>query len=74
MEHKQLSDLRKKTIKDLESLVDKLRNDKTKAIGEKISKKSKNLKIVRNLRRDIAQILTIIQEKRILERISGKKS
>ena len=74
MEHKQLSDLRKKTIKDLESLVDKLRNDKTKAIGEKISKKSKNLKIVRKLRRDIAQILTIIQEKRILERISGKKS
>ncbi len=65
MKKKEFTELRGKDIKALRKLVFE---KKTEAVKTKIGMsggKEKNLKAFRNLRREIAQILTLIKEKEI---------
>lgn len=70
MKKKDLNDLRTKDLKVLRSMVvaKKLEADKVKI--EIIGGKQKNLKTVNNLRHEIAQILTLVREKEILEKLN----
>lgn len=72
MKKKDLKSLRSKTKVELKKLV----GDKKKEVNEAFVKtktgQEKNLKKVKNARRDIAQILTLIKEKEIVEKESKK--
>lgn len=64
MKKKQLQEIIKNDIKDLESQVVKLKNELQEVNVAIISGKEKNIKKPRGLRRDIAQIMSIIQQKK----------
>ena len=63
MKKKELLELRSKEIVQLEKMVTAKQNDLLKIIPETSVGKEKNLKKAKNLKREIAQILTIINEK-----------
>lgn len=67
MKKEELKKLRAKDMKELEKVL----NESQKQLGESslkiVGAKEKNLKKVRNLRRDIAQILTIVREKELTQ-------
>lgn len=73
MKRKDFTDLKAKEIKELKKLISekKLIADKTKAAIS--GGKEKNLKAFKNLRREIAKILTLIREKEILESLQPKE-
>lgn len=65
MKKGKLKDLRSKTVKELEKVVEKMKADLLKVkVSAKVGKQ-RNLKEAGNLRHEIAQILTIIREKQI---------
>ena len=64
MKKKDLNNLRKKTVKELLAEVEKLRRKRLELHTKIPVGKEKNVKAVRNLKKDIAQILTIVSEKR----------
>ncbi len=66
MKKKEKGVLRSKEIDDLKKALDKARVELKKTQAEIYGGKEKNLKKGKNLRRDIAQILTIIKEKELL--------
>ncbi len=67
MKKKDLQELRKKEIPELKNLAEEKRLEIERVRAEIVSGREKNLKKVKNLRRDLAQILTLIKEKEILE-------
>lgn len=69
MKSKDLRDLKLKEIDVLTKMVDDKKKDLKKAMVEIKVTKEKNLKKAKLVRREIAQILTIIREKEII----GKK-
>lgn len=71
MKKKELSDLRKKDIKELKKMTTDKKHDLAKTLTELAVGKEKNLKKAKNLRLDIARIATIIQEADI---VTGKQS
>jgi ribosomal protein L29 len=73
MKRKDFIDLRNKTIADLVKMVSEKKFEAKKAKMSILAGKEKNLKAYRNLRRDIAQILTLIKEKEILEKLQSKE-
>jgi len=73
MKKKEFTDLRKKEPKDLGKLVVSKRLEARKAKLSLMAGKEKNLKIYRNIRRDIAQIETVIREKQIMESLKVKE-
>ncbi|MGA3291751.1 MAG: 50S ribosomal protein L29 [Candidatus Microgenomates bacterium] len=69
MKRKDFTGLREKTIKDLKALASKKRIESIKTKMGIMSGKEKNLKLHRNLDREIAKILTLIREKEIIEKL-----
>ena len=69
MKRKELTDIKGKTLKELRKMVFEKKLEVGKIKVETPASKGKNLKASKNLRRQIAQILTIIKEKEIVERI-----
>lgn len=71
MKKKEFTDLKTKSVKDLLKMV----YTKTQEVGKKQMEisggKEKNLKSVSSLRRDIAQLLTIVKEKQIIEKMQA---
>ncbi|OGM29580.1 50S ribosomal protein L29 [Candidatus Woesebacteria bacterium RIFCSPHIGHO2_01_FULL_44_10] len=63
MKKLELTKLREKSIKELEKQVEKIKLQKALTEAKMAVGKEKNLKAVAGLKRDIAQILTIIKEK-----------
>lgn len=59
MKIKDLSDLKLKTAVELETMADKIRMDIIKAKMDLKMHKQKNTNIAKNLRRNLAQILTV---------------
>ncbi len=57
-------ELRKKTKEELENLLLKNREELRKLRFNIYSKKVKNVKTVKNLKRDVAKILTILKDKK----------
>ncbi len=64
MKTKELKELHNKTKEELESQLSSLRTKQTELLVAEVSGKEKNVKVFKNLRRDIAQILSIIAEPR----------
>lgn len=67
MKRKDFVELKEKKISDLEKLVVAKKLEAKKAGLKIVSGKEKNLKLAYNLRREIAKIMTLIKEKKIIE-------
>lgn len=63
MKKRQLEELKTKTTKELESGLVQKRLELVRARAELATGRHKNKKVVKNLRRDIAQTLTVLAEK-----------
>ncbi len=72
MKRKEFTGLKNKTIEDLAKFVREKKQESLKKKMEGVSGKDKNLKSYRNLRREIAQALTLIKEKQIIEKLKSK--
>lgn len=59
MKKRELNDLRNKTKRELEVLIAKLREEIARARLDLAMRKTKNVNIVKNLRRNLAQVLSI---------------
>ena len=68
MKKKDLTDLRNKKINELEKLLSKKRNELINTYAKIKAGQEKDLKKAKNIRRDVAQILTIIREKELLKK------
>ncbi len=67
MKSKDIATLREKDIKDLGAIASKLKQELQKTyVATKVGQE-KNLKKVRNLKADLARVLTIAREKAIIE-------
>lgn len=73
MKKKELKDLKAKEAYELNKLLGEKRVEFTKNSLDLKVGREKNLKKVKNLRRDIAQILTIIREKEIATKEASKQ-
>ena len=74
MKKKDLQDLRNNKVVELEKIVAKKRQESVLTNAKMKTGQEKKVKKVKNLRREIAQILTIIREKQILEEEEKKES
>jgi ribosomal protein L29 len=72
MKKKDLQQFKDKSIDELSKLVGKKRVEFDKAKVELKSGNNKNNKKPKNLKKEIAQILTIIKEKEIMDHLSAK--
>ena len=66
MKKKELAVYRKKQIEDLRKILEQKAKDSDEAFLKVGSGQEKNTRSNKNIRRDIAQILTIIREKEII--------
>lgn len=73
MKRKELIELKGKTIKDLIKTVEDKKLESRKLKMSVAAGKEKNLKAGKNIKRDIAQILTVIREKEIIEKLQPEK-
>jgi large subunit ribosomal protein L29 len=74
MKKKEIIDLRGKTIKDLSKMAMTKKEEVRKSGVSVGAGKEKNLKVLKNTKREIAQILTIIREKEIMEKLEAKEA
>jgi ribosomal protein L29 len=72
MKRKDFIDLKSKTAQELRKLASEKKMDAIKKKMEILGGKEKNLKAYRNYRREIAEILTLVREKEILEKLQPK--
>lgn len=63
MKKKNVQELRSKTVVELNDMAKQKKADVLKLQREKLTGKHKNMRLVKNTRLDLAQILTISQEK-----------
>ncbi|HJY98550.1 MAG TPA: 50S ribosomal protein L29 [Patescibacteria group bacterium] len=73
MKKKEITELKGKTIKELFKMANSKKEEAKKTAVSVAAGKEKNLKVLKNARREIAQILTIIKEKEIMEKLQPKK-
>lgn len=73
MKKTELTKLRSKEIAELEKKLIELKNQAQKGFVQRKAGKSKELKEVKNLRHTIAQIMTIITEKKLITEESKEK-
>lgn len=73
MKKKDLKALRSKSANELRKMANEKRQKANKAFVEIKTGQEKNLKEVKNLRKDIAQILTVLKEKEIVEEEKAEK-
>lgn len=67
MKKNELQKIRIKKTGEFKKMADKKKMELAKAIVERGAGREKNPKKAKNIRRDIAQILTILKEKELLE-------
>ena len=73
MKRKDYNELKGKTIEDLVKLAGDKKNESVKEKMKILGGKEKNLKVHRNLRAEVAKILTLAREKQILEKLQPKE-
>ena len=73
MKTKEFKGLRAKDAKDLVKMIREKRTEAAKKEVEIRSGKEKNIKLLGNIRHEIAKILTLIREKEILEKLESQK-
>lgn len=64
MKKKQLKEIKNKTVAELEKLVLETSTQLSKSRFELLSGKNKNKRLLKSLRRDMAQIKTIVNQKK----------
>ena len=69
MKRKDYIDLKGKTITELTKMISVKKTEAIKKKMQILAGKEKNLKLYRNLRTEIAKILTLVREKEILEKV-----
>lgn len=74
MKRKEINELRGKTIQELAKIAEAKKIEAEKAKMKIMGGKEKNLKVRRNLTREIAKILTLVREKEIIEALSSLES
>jgi ribosomal protein L29 len=74
MKKKDLSGLRSKTKKELEKLAGKKTLEIAKTRASVKAGQEKNLKKVKQIRHEASQVLTVLKEKEIVEKIKGKEA
>jgi ribosomal protein L29 len=72
MKKKDLADLRAKEIKVIKETLSKKKLELATLVTKSVSGGEKNLKKGKNLRKDIAQIMTVIREKELIEKEEQK--
>jgi len=73
MKRKDYQDLKGKTIKELLKMAATKKGEATKKKMQIMGGKEKNLKLYRQIRLEVAKILTLAREKEILEKLQSKK-
>jgi len=73
MKKKELTSLRSKKIQELIKMVADKKKEATEVYSKMKAGQEKNLKKVKNLKKDIAQILTIIKEEELSEKQESKE-
>ena len=74
MKRKEFADFKTKSVKELQKFVIEKKTEMGKKRVEMFSGREKNLKYFNNLRRDVAQIMTILKEKEIIEKLKPTES
>ena len=69
MKQKELNNLRSKDLMELKKIVQEKNVESIKSKAETKVGKEKNLKKSANIRRDMAQILTIMREKELINKV-----
>jgi len=72
MKKKELNELRGKSVKELRKLASDKRGEAEKVKMKIFAGKEKNLKLKRNLSREVAKILTLAREKEIIESLEQR--
>jgi ribosomal protein L29 len=72
MKRKDYNELKGKTVQELVKLASNKKNESIKEKMKILGGKEKNLKVHRNLRAEVAKILTLAREKEILEKLQPK--
>ena len=72
MKKKDIISLRSKEAIELAKLVGQMRLEIVKTKANIPASKEKNLKKVKNLRHDLAQVVTLMREKQIMEKAKGE--
>jgi ribosomal protein L29 len=73
MKKNDLKLIRKKTLPELVSLVKSKKEELTLSYAKLKAGKIKNTSLLKNLKKDIACLLTLIREKEIVEKLSENK-
>ena len=73
MKKNELISLRKKDLVELRSLLEQRRTEAAESFAKIKAGQEKNLKKSKNLKREIAQIMTITREKELLEQSAEEK-
>ena len=73
MKKNELKKIREKTLKQLRILVEKNKLELMRIKSKVVVGKEKDFKKTKNLKREIAQTLTIIREKELIEKVNLEK-
>ncbi len=73
MKRKDYIDLKGKTIAELTKMASAKKLESVKKKMQILGGKEKNIKMHRNLRAEVAKILTLVREKQILEELAPKE-
>jgi len=68
MKKNDFKNIKTKKVEDLKKTVSEKKHELMKLLSNKVSKAEKNLKKGRNLKKEIAQILTVIREIEIINK------
>lgn len=74
MKKKDLTKAREKSIPELAKIVSELRLKRAQARGNVVAGKEKNIKTSKNIKKDVAQLLTIINQKQKEEKKTKSKT
>ncbi len=73
MKRKEFTDFKNKSVKELAKFIAEKKTEMAKKRVEIFSGREKNLKYFNNLRREVAQAMTLIREKQIIEKLEGSE-
>ena len=72
MKTRELTSLRKKSLDEIKSLLEQKKFEAVESFAKMKAGQEKNLKRVKNLKREIAQIMTVFQEYNLSKKLDEK--
>lgn len=72
MKRNDLAEIKKINVSEIINKVKKLKNELSDLQIDKNMNKLKNVKDIKNKRRDLAQMLTVLQQKQLLAKLEAK--